>query len=479
MAKSPPAPELVEAYQLIKCGERQTAGQKLKLYLSQHQTDPDGWWLMAHVVGKPDQVLKCLETVVKLDPNHTKARQKLARLTAAVNDEPDESLIFGSGDTSQAWYAPPVTPPVPKPAPAPPPPRPAPAAPPPAPSPKGGSFEDFLANAGSSVDPFAARPVDDPFASPVQQPFDPLAAAHSIGGYNAKTQAPGTGNQPDWGPGLAFVQDPTGGSGLNTGRPVPPPRPTGAASAPFGTDDFAPDRENRLGAEAVIGIAVIAIAVVVLIGLLAYMADQKGTISLSNDQEPEMTALDGGSFTIDYPTGWDAECKTEGLGYSVCGIANDPFYNEVDWYSDQDVNIGETLSEAFSMAFTGEELPEERVSIIVMDVPPTSAAYDDKSWAKTQYEWSQGEWSFFSEEAKIHYDKKEMTVDGRTAYYYEFIGEDKEWSMKTAYYDVYIQHHDRTMTLWMFVQFSGDIGDKIPEGTIEAMIESIHLKEEW
>jgi hypothetical protein len=80
MAKTPPSPELVEAFNLIKAGQHEQAGRLLKSYLAQHKEDVDGWWLMAHAASQPDTMRRCLEMVLKLDPKHAKARAKLDKL---------------------------------------------------------------------------------------------------------------------------------------------------------------------------------------------------------------------------------------------------------------------------------------------------------------------------------------------------------------------------------------------------------------
>lgn len=77
-------PQLVKAYALIKAGQRTEAGNLLKTYLSTQPDDPNGWWLMAHAVTKPEVVQKCLEKVLELDPGHTRARDKLDRLQAEL-----------------------------------------------------------------------------------------------------------------------------------------------------------------------------------------------------------------------------------------------------------------------------------------------------------------------------------------------------------------------------------------------------------
>lgn len=77
-----PDSQLIQAYELIKAGQRTQAGNILKAYLSGQPNDPNGWWLMAHAVSKTEAMRKCLEKVLELDPGHTMARDKLARLDA-------------------------------------------------------------------------------------------------------------------------------------------------------------------------------------------------------------------------------------------------------------------------------------------------------------------------------------------------------------------------------------------------------------
>src|SRR3990172_3629225 len=112
MAKMPPSSELVQAYDMLKAGQRQAAGHLLKGYLNDHPRDTDGWWLMAHTMSKSENMRKCLERVVTLDPNHAKACEKLARLDRIPEDEPDDA--FFGGVTSVRSQTP-AAPPAPKP----------------------------------------------------------------------------------------------------------------------------------------------------------------------------------------------------------------------------------------------------------------------------------------------------------------------------------------------------------------------------
>ena len=473
MADSPTSPRLATAYQLIKAGRRQEASRILKSYLAQNARDPKAWWLMAHAVDKSDSIRRCLENVLKLDPTHAKAREKLARLSATNGDEPDDSLFdLGASRIPSATVpsrtASPVAPTQPKP------PRARSAVPVQTTAPtRSGSlkFEEFAASTPAGIDPFAGVPVDDPFAhvprngapsySPYasQNAFNPAAHASMGNGAAIPAQAPGTGSQPAWGPGLAFVQDIAG----------PAARGNGGSALPFPVD--ADIQRERHAVERMIGFAVIAMAIVVLVGIVLYIADRQGWVQLSGSENvPKMVALDGGSFTIDYPEGWDVRCLREASGYPVCGIANHAFYNEVDWFAGQNVDLGTMVSQSLNMALSGDDLPETQVSIIVMDVPMTSPAYDNGSWAKTKYEMSQQGW-VFDRDAKISYDRKEITVAGNTAQYYSYVS---QGSWEDVAWDVYVPHNG--IVLWLRVVFWGKQNAEIPDATVQAMINSIAFK---
>ena len=227
MAKMSPSTELVQAYAMLKAGQRQAAGHLLKGYLNDHPRDADGWWLMAHTMSKPENVRKCLERVVTLDPNHAKACEKLARLDPIPEDEPDDAFFGGVAPVrSQTPAAPP--PPKPKAA----------AAPPrdPLRREQPPSFEAFAASAPAADNPFAAAHTK-PFAGVDGDPVSPLSATAA--------QAPGTGAQPEWGPGLAFVKDGVGVGGAVDMRPKPPrPRRKGE-TRPAARNASAPAQKRR------------------------------------------------------------------------------------------------------------------------------------------------------------------------------------------------------------------------------------------
>ncbi len=513
MAKSPPPPELVEAYRLIKADERNDAARLLKDYISRNPREPRAWWLMAHAVTQPENVRRCLENVLKLDPAHEQARQRLARMApapapepaqTAPDDEPDDSMILG-GVVAAAPAAS-------KPAP---PPKPIDQAEPADPFEElaaqeqgAPSFEDYAA------DPFVESPVDDPFAGipaqddltgsagdepPASGPasydpfdaanvFDPAAHARVGSSSTAPKQTPGTGNQPEWGPGLAFVADNAafeadgpgaaipGAPASAAGRPKPPrPKGPGGPDWAFGEEEDFTGGHERAGVERFIGFGVIAVAVIVLVGLALFVADKQGWINLTGGGVPAMTTLDGGSFTVQYPKGWDQRCLKEAAGYPVCGMANHALYNDVAYYAGQDVNLGVMLSESFNMALRGEELPETQTSIIMMDVPDTSSSYDNGSWAKTKYEWSQSGY-YIGDPGEVDYVRKEITIDGFTGYYYEYTSQGR-WN--DAAWDVYVPHDG--IILWLRIDYGGERKHKIPSDMVQAVVDSIHIKpvEEW
>lgn len=88
MAQSSHAPEVVQAFKLFKEGNRNAAGQLLRQHLETHPHDTDAWWLMAHIVSKPESAAKILRKILTLDPDHAKARAKLAQIAGETDAPP-------------------------------------------------------------------------------------------------------------------------------------------------------------------------------------------------------------------------------------------------------------------------------------------------------------------------------------------------------------------------------------------------------
>lgn len=441
-----PSPELLEVYHLIKAGQRQTAGPLLKTYLNAHPQDVDGWWLMAHVVTKPENVEKCLERVLKLDPKHTKAREKMAKLLAIPEDEPDDQFFSFNAPARAAVPALTVAAPV------------------------------QTASAPAYTSPFTtealpdATPHDKVTFSPT---LDTSALMASLPPFDPTAPIEGA------------PANPFNGTAANDTPRAALPKPKGRKSAPPIVDETVPVPKKSAGVETIIGVAVISIAVIVLVGMGIFIANEKGLIHWWG--MPAMATLDGSAaFTFEYPEEWNGICKKEQSGYPVCGVANDPRYNHVDLYTGEEVDIVGMFSDTFSFGnfFGFEQPPDLVITTIAMDVPTTSGSYDESSMAKMMYDLTQ-EWDLYgdTDDLEIKYDRREMMIDGQKAYYYRFSMEDKSGGLEAfvmgdqgnmALYDVYIPHGD--LMFWMTIQvYSAKNSEKIPDDVIQHMIDTINI----
>lgn len=435
-----PSPELLEVYRLVKAGQRQVAGPLLKTYLTKYPHDADGWWLMAHVVSKPDNVQKCLERVLKIDPNHAKAREKLTRLLAVPEDEPDDQFfdfrvpartaepVVKQAATSTPAYTRPFT-------------------------------TEVLPN---------NTPTEKLTISPT---LDTSALMASLPPFDPSTPIEGAPANPFNGAGDAASH-------------APLPKPKGRKGAPPIVDETVPAPKKPASVETVIGVAVITIACVVLIGMGAFIANEKEWVHWWG--MPAMIRLEESAFSFEYPEEWNGVCKTEPSGYPVCGVANDARYNHVDWYTGESVDIVGMFSDTFSFGnfFGFDKPPDLVVTTIAMDVPTNSGSYDDASMAKMMYDLTQ-EWDLYGDidDLDVKYDRREMTVDGKIAYYYRFSMEDKSGGLEAfvtgdqgnmALYDVYIPHDG--LMFWMTIQvYTAKNSEKIPDDIIQHMIETITL----
>lgn len=416
MSKSPP-PELVQAHTLIKSGQRQAAHQVLKTYLDQNPRDADGWWLMAHAVSQPENVQKCLERVLRINPRHEKARARLAELTPSPivddsdpdDDEPDESFFV---------IKPPAT-----------------------------SRQDTAPAAESSM-PGGKPDASDPFAA---FPASPGSKAQVSGAF------PGE-------------------------RPKPPRPKSRPAPAPAMAVNFAPTKEPRL--KTMVRAGMIAFALVALVGAVVFIANWQGWVHLWG--LPPMARLNGASFSLEYPKAWHSVCKADLYGYPVCGIANHSRYNQVDYYTGQDIDIAGIFSDALSFGnlFGLEKTPDMMVSVIAMDVLESSPAYDRTSMAKMMNDTTARYGYFYdSGKSKITYDERLITVDGRAGFYYRFSIESMSGGVEQfllgssgnlAYFDVYVPHDDRMFWLTVYVVTSKR-GTDIPEDIVQHMIDSITI----
>jgi hypothetical protein len=72
--------QLREAFELMKQGEKNQAMMLVRGILRQDRENVDAWWLMANLLEDEDKILKCLNQILELNPNHQGARKKLTTL---------------------------------------------------------------------------------------------------------------------------------------------------------------------------------------------------------------------------------------------------------------------------------------------------------------------------------------------------------------------------------------------------------------
>jgi len=421
------SPELARAADLLQTGQRAAAGRLLKGYLVDHPRDAEGWWLMSQAVSQPENVRTCLERVLRLRPDDARAGALLAQLDQ--RDEPDDTFFAVSAATALA-----------------------PAAPAPAPEPAPRRAPTFTTGAPASFDPTLDLGVSfDPFAG-IESEADPFAALRG--------QQAGTGNQPAWGPGLGFVSERPGSSAA-------PARRTGAGRKPSST---------------LIGVLVIGLALIVLVSALVIAARQRGWIKGGN--LPDMSVLQAPSFSLDYPADWNGVCEVGWQGSPVCGISNDPRFNEVDYYTGAQVDAEQMLSSALSRVLSFERAPGLLVSVIAMDVPEDSDLYMASSQAAAVYALASEYPDMLGGAHALDYEESDPDIDGRRARVYRLTMENTSSGLESfvmgaggdaAYYDVYIPHDGKMF--WMTVQvYSFNDRAEIPHDIIEHMIESIDLR---
>ena len=74
--------KLVEAYHLIRSGQRKTALDILQALVKKYPDSVDAWWLVANALSDPDGVRVALQKILLIDPFHEQAQQKLDKINA-------------------------------------------------------------------------------------------------------------------------------------------------------------------------------------------------------------------------------------------------------------------------------------------------------------------------------------------------------------------------------------------------------------
>lgn len=76
--------DITEAIQKIKSGDRPGGAVILKQLIQENKNNERAWLWMSVCVQSPEEKRKCLNEVLRIDPNHEKAKAALAKL-----EEPD------------------------------------------------------------------------------------------------------------------------------------------------------------------------------------------------------------------------------------------------------------------------------------------------------------------------------------------------------------------------------------------------------
>lgn len=74
--------QLVQAYNLIKQGNRQAAEELLIGVLRDHADNADAWWLLANTLTDPNEQREALQEVLQLRPGDDKARKMIEKINA-------------------------------------------------------------------------------------------------------------------------------------------------------------------------------------------------------------------------------------------------------------------------------------------------------------------------------------------------------------------------------------------------------------
>lgn len=81
-----PEQQLREAFALMKQGEKKQAMMIVRAVIGENRQNIDAWWLMSNLLEDEDKILKCLNQILELEPNHRGARKKLISLRPDLID---------------------------------------------------------------------------------------------------------------------------------------------------------------------------------------------------------------------------------------------------------------------------------------------------------------------------------------------------------------------------------------------------------
>jgi hypothetical protein len=72
--------QLREAYTLMKQGDKKGAARLVQDVLREDKSNTNAWWLFSHLLEDEDKIVKSLEKILALNPDHAGARKKLASM---------------------------------------------------------------------------------------------------------------------------------------------------------------------------------------------------------------------------------------------------------------------------------------------------------------------------------------------------------------------------------------------------------------
>ncbi len=99
----------------LKAGDKTEARQFLTQAVRQDKQNVLAWYALSFAMDKEKDQVFCLQQVLKLDPNHAKAQQRLAKITvqskpvAPVAEKVDEKEVRDNGDETAVVPSPPQT----------------------------------------------------------------------------------------------------------------------------------------------------------------------------------------------------------------------------------------------------------------------------------------------------------------------------------------------------------------------------------
>lgn len=100
--------QLRAAFTLMKQGDKQGAAKLIQAVLKEDRSNIQAWWLFSHVLDDEEKVVKSLEKVLALNPEHAGARKRLAQLRPEyahlVQDGRPEKIKSKNTDSQNAYW---------------------------------------------------------------------------------------------------------------------------------------------------------------------------------------------------------------------------------------------------------------------------------------------------------------------------------------------------------------------------------------